>query len=381
MQYRKLGKLDIEVSALGFGGMRLPVIDKDEAKIDKEHAAEMMAYSFDNGINYIDTAYPYHAGNSEAVIGTVLNQGYRDKVHLATKLPTWLVNKSSDLDTLLEEQFKRLQTDHIDFYLLHNLNATIWPKMRDLGVIDWCEKIKTEGRISHFGFSFHDSFDVLKEIIDFYDWSLCQIQYNYMNENVQAGTAGLEYAAQKGLGVIIMEPLFGGTLVHLPDNVNALWKNHNCDRSTPDIALQWLWNKPEVSMVLSGMSTIDQTKENVASAAKSGVNTLTQNELALVSEIQKALQSSKLIPCTKCGYCIPCPEGVDIPVNFQIYNDAKTFGGNAASLSKNLYLSAPEQTRASACIQCRECEEKCPQSIEISDWLTKVNSELTATTL
>lgn len=379
MQYRKIGKLDIQVSALGVGAMRLPVIDKDDTRIDKDHAARMMAHAFDNGINYVDTAYPYHGGNSETVVGTVLNQGYRDKVYLATKLPTWLVNKPSDFDALLNEQFKRLQTDHIDFYLLHNLNASVWPKMRDLGIMEWCEKIRAQDRISHFGFSFHDSFDTLKTIVDSYDWSFCQIQYNYMNENVQAGTKGLKYASGKGLGVIIMEPLFGGTLVRLPENINALWNKYKCDRSTADLALQWLWNKKEVSMVLSGMSTIDQTKENVASASKSGVNTLTQNELDLISEIQKVFQGARLIPCSKCGYCIPCPEGVNIPVNFEYYNDAKTFGGNTASLSKNLYLGLPETSKASACVQCKACEEKCPQGIEISDWLTKINKEFTGT--
>ncbi len=350
MQYRKLGNLDIDVSALGFGAMRLPVINKDDTKIDKEPASEMMAYAFDNGVNYIDTAHPYHGGNSEIVVGSVLNQGYRDKVYLATKLPTWMVNQPSDFDKLLDEQFQRLQTEYIDFYLLHNLNASAWPKMRDMGVMEWCEKIKSEGKVKYFGFSFHDSFTVLKDIIDSYDWSFFQMQYNYMNENVQAGTKGLEYGAQKGLGVIIMEPLFGGSLINMPDNVKDLWKKHDCDRSTADIALQWLWNKKEISMVLSGMSTIEQTKENVASASTSGVDTLTQSELTLVSEIQEALRDARLVPCTKCGYCMPCPEGVNIPLNFEYYNDAKTFGGNAASLSKNLYLDAPENTRASACI-------------------------------
>jgi len=217
MQYRRFGHLDFEVSALGFGCMRLPTTGKP-GKIDEPAAVEMIRWAVDHGVNYIDTAYPYHGGNSERLLGAALEDGYRDKVALATKMPIWMVEKADDFDRFFDEQCERLRTERIDFYLLHNLQAPTWPKIRDLGAIAWLEKARADGRIGPVGFSFHDRADVLKEILDYYSgWSLCQIQYNFVNEDVQAGTRGLEYAAGKGLAVVIMEPLFGGTLAAPPE--------------------------------------------------------------------------------------------------------------------------------------------------------------------
>ena len=236
MQYRKFGRLPIEVSALGFGCMRLPTLGA-ETEIDEPAAIKMLRNAIDQGVNYVDTAYPYHGGKSEMVVGKALQDGYRERVHLATKSPVWLVNKQEDFDRFLNEQLSRLQTDHIDFYLLHNLQKKLWPKMLELEAFRWAEKAKADGRIGEFGFSFHDSYDVFVEIVDAYDWPFCQIQYNYTNQDVQAGTKGLKYAAQKGLAVIVMEPLFGGTLAHPPPPVQEIWNSLGENRYPADLRL------------------------------------------------------------------------------------------------------------------------------------------------
>jgi len=373
MQYRRFGNVDFEVSALGFGCMRLPTLG-EPGKIDEPAAIEMIRWAIDHGVNYIDTAYPYHGGNSERVIGKALEGGYRDKVALATKMPIWMVEKADDFDRFFDEQCERLRTGRIDFYLLHNLQAPTWPKMRDLGALEWLEKIRASGAAGEVGFSFHDRFDVLKDITDATDlWSLCQVQYNFVGEDVQAGTQGLEYAAGKGLAGVIMEPLFGGTLAAPPEPVQKIWDTAPGRPSPVDMALRWLWNKPEVSVVLSGMGTLQQVKQNVASACASGVGTMTEAELQLIARARDAYGALNPIPCTQCGYCMPCPNGVDIPRNLQLYNNSLVFKGNAKGLNKNLYNDMPAAKRAVACIQCGECEEKCPQDIPIRRWMPRVH--------
>ena len=376
MQYRPFGRLNWKVSALGFGCMRLPIRGGDFADIDEPEATRMLHYAIDHGVNYVDTAYPYHRGNSEPFLGRALRGGYREKVRLATKLPCWLVENLDDCDRYLNEQLKRLQTDHVDFYLLHGLNEQSWHKMRDLGVIAWAEGAIADGRIGHFGFSFHDKYEVFKEIVDAYDgWTFCQIQYNYMDIENQAGTKGLKYAASKGLAVVIMEPLLGGRLVDPPQPIQEVWNSAAKRRTPADWALQWLWNQPEVSVVLSGMSTMQQVKENVASAAASGVNTLTEEELALIDQVREKYKELCPIPCTKCNYCMPCPQGVNIPRNLEIFNSGVMYDKpDQARQEYNLWL--PEAERASECIQCRECEELCPQNIPISEWMVRVHEVL-----
>ncbi len=373
MQYRRFGHLDFEVSALGFGCMRLPTTGKPE-QIDEPAAVEMIRWAIDHGVNYIDTAYPYHGGNSERLVGVALEDGYRNKVALATKMPIWMVEKADDFDRFFDEQCERLATERIDFYLLHSLQAPTWPKMRDLGALEWLDKVRAAGRVGEIGFSFHDAFEVLKDIIDSSDlWSFCQIQYNFVNEDVQAGTRGLEYAAGKGLAVVIMEPLFGGTLANPPEPVRKVWDEAPGSPSPVDVALRWLWNKPEVSVVLSGMGTLQQVKENVASAGASGVGTMTEAELQLIARARDAYGALNPIPCTGCGYCMPCPSGVDIPRNLQLYNNSLVFKGNTKGLNRNLYNDMPAGKRAEACTQCGECEEKCPQKIPIRQWLPRVH--------
>jgi len=372
MQYRKFGKDGKNVSALGFGAMRLPTKGKESA-VDEPATVEMIRYAIDHGVNYVDTGYVYHGGNSEVVVGKALENGYREKVFLATKLPIFLVEKADDFDRFLDEQLHRLQTAHIDFYLLHCLQAPYWPKMQELGVCDWAERAQADGRIGQFGFSFHDSYDVFRQIVDAYDWSFCQIQYNLVNEEVQAGTAGLKYAAGKGLPVVVMEPLFGGTLANPPQPVWEIWQES--EYRPADVALRWLWDKPEVSLVLSGMTTLEQVKQNIESACRSGVDLLDDEERELVRRVRDKYRELSPIPCTKCGYCLPCPNGVNIPLNFELYNSVTLFKGNTRPLCRNLYHGLPASERAQACEECGTCEERCPQHLEIGKLLKSVAEE------
>jgi len=373
MQYRKFGTLDWKVSALGFGCMRLPNTGEHE-NIDEPEATRMLRYAIDHGVNYLDTAYPYHGGNSELFVGRVLNDGYREKVRLATKLPSWLIKAPGDFDRYLNEQREKLQTDHVDFYLLHALKKDTWHNLRDLGVLKWAEGAIADGRIGHLGFSFHDEYAVFREIVDAYDWTFCQIQYNYMDIENQAGTRGLKYAASKGLAVVIMEPLLGGKLVDPPGPIQEHWNTAARKRTPAGWALQWLWNQPEVSVVLSGMSTMEQVEQNVASADVSAINVLTPEELALITQVRERYQKLCPIPCTRCGYCIPCPNGVNIPRNFEVYNQGVMY--EKPDHAREAYTGISEDERASACIQCRECEDKCPQSISISEWMPRVHEVL-----
>jgi predicted aldo/keto reductase-like oxidoreductase len=382
MQYRTFGKLDWKASALGFGAMRLPTIDNDPAQIDEAEATRMVRYAIDHGVNYVDTAYPYHREKSEPFLGRALQDGYRERIKLATKMPCWKIEATSDFDRYLEEQLERLQTDHIDFYLLHSLGEKHWPQVRDRGVLGWAEKALADGRIGHLGFSFHDTYDLFREIIDASDlWTFCQIQYNYMDVEYQAGTKGLKYAANKGLAVVVMEPLRGGRLTKsVPPVVQEIWDSWPGQEGIPprtpaEWALQWVWNQPEVSVVLSGMSTMEHVVQNVESASRSGPGTLTADELILYDRARQAYEALSPIPCTDCKYCLPCPNGVNIPRVFEVYNDLMMYGDeDRARMVYNSFLKAEE--RADMCIECGDCLEQCPQDIEIPDWLAKIHEML-----
>ncbi|MBN1642561.1 MAG: aldo/keto reductase [Anaerolineae bacterium] len=375
MQYRRFGSLDWKSSALGFGCMRLPTVGGDRSNVDEAEAVRMLRYAIDRGVNYLDTAYPYHGGNSERVVGKALKDGYRDKVKLATKLPVRMVEQTSDFDRFLDEQLSRLQTDHVDFYLFHGLRTPRWETVQRLDLLSQADRALADGRVCYMGFSFHDDYQTFCEIIDGYDrWTMCQIQYNYMNETYQARTAGLRYAAAKGLATVVMEPLLGGKLANPPQPVQEIWNRSPSARSAVGWALHWLWNKPEVSVVLSGMSTFDQVVENVASADASGVGALSAQELALVEEARAKYEALCPIPCTQCAYCMPCPNGVEIPRNFSTFNNGTMY--NAFGEARHRYSRMPEDQRASACIACRECEELCPQDIPISEWMPVVDAVL-----
>jgi predicted aldo/keto reductase-like oxidoreductase len=311
------------------------------------------------------------------VVGKALKDGYRDKVQLATKLPVRLIQKIDDCDKYLNEQFKRLQTDHIDFYLLHGLNRRTWPMIRDLDIFSWAEKAIKDGKVRYLGFSFHDEYDVFKDIIDTYEkWTFCQIQYNFMDTEYQAGTKGLKYAAEKGLGVVIMEPIRGGALAkNPPESVVQLWDSAPTKRSPAEWALQWVWNQPEVSTVLSGMTTMDHVIENVEAADRSGVNALMDEESEIINQVMAEYRKKSPIPCTNCKYCLPCPNNVNIPGVFGIYNDAIMYGDLARA--KFLYqIRVQEGERANECLECQECEELCPQEIPISEWMKKAREML-----
>jgi len=380
VQYRNFGKLDWRPSALGFGAMRLPILDNDSGKIDEALATRMIRTAIDRGVNYVDTAWPYHGGQCEPFVGRALQSGYRDRVKLATKLPCWLIESSDQFDEYLNQQLERLQTDHIDFYLLHGLNKTVWPKVRDLGVLEWAKKAIASGRIGHLGFSFHDELPVFKEIVDAHDWTFCQIMYNYMDTEFQAGREGLHHATDKGLAVIVMEPLRGGSLTQQASaEVADLWESAETKRTQADWALQWVWNQPEVSLLLSGMSEMRHVEENLVSASKSGVGTLSPEELDLVERVSQAYRSLSPIPCTDCKYCMPCPSGVAIPRIFSTYNAYKMYGDEAGAKRSYNQFMKPEN-RADNCIECGQCEQACPQQIGIIDWLKTAHAFLSETT-
>lgn len=378
MQYRPFGKTGDKVSALGFGCMRLPLNSEDSGDIDEVKSTAMLRHAIDNGVNYIDTAYSYHREQSELFVGRVLQDGYREKVYLATKLPSWLITTQDDMERFLNEQLTKLQTDHIDYYLLHGLNARHWKNYMDLNVFDWAERKLAEGKIRHLGFSFHDKFPVFEEILNGYDhWDFCQIQYNYLDFDDQAGQRGLEAAADKGLGVVVMEPLRGGNLAKNP-GPNAVMDifDHSGKNWTPaNWSLQWIWNQPEVSLLLSGMTTMEQVEQNLVSAAQSGVGTLADDNLKTIEEVRKVYQHLAPIPCTHCEYCLPCPSGVAIPTIFHIYNESNMF--DQMERGKSWYNGEVKpENQADQCVECGHCEEMCPQNIQIIDWLKVVHKEL-----
>jgi hypothetical protein len=372
MKYRNFGKLDWKVSALGFGVMRLPVIGGDAAKIDEPESIAMIRYAIDHGVNYLDTAYPYHRGNSEALVGKALRDGYRRKVKLATKMPTWLINSEQDMDKYLAEQLGRLRLDYVDFYLLHGLTNERWQKLNEIGVLKWAERNMDDGKIRHVGFSFHDEYTVLKKIIDSYNgWTLCQIQYNYMDTEYQAGTKGLKYAASKGLAVVVMEPIAGGMLaVTPPKEIQDIWDKADIKRTPAEWALQWVWNQPEVSVVLSGMSNQQQVRENVQSANRSGPGTLKGNELSLISQIRQEYSKLGFVGCTGCRYCMPCSEGVNVPEIISLYNEYYTKDRSDEIKSKYWEHITPE-SQAKRCARCGKCEELCPQHLPIREILSR----------
>lgn len=371
MQYRKFGKTNFQSSILGFGCMRFPTLNK---KIDQEKSKKMIYYAIDHGVNYLDTAYPYHEGESESFLGKILAGDYRKKVKIATKLPCWLVEEKDDFDKFLNEQLSRLKTEHIDFYLLHGLYSDRWGKMLQLGALEFCEKAVADGRIGHIGFSYHGTADLFIEIIDTYNnWTMCLIQYNYMNEDLQAGTRGLKYAAAKGLAVVIMEPLLGGLLARPPANIQKIFKEKN--RNPVQMALNWIWNKPEGTAILSGMNSMEQVEQNIKLAEKAKANMLSTEEMDLITKVHDIYRSVNPIPCTKCRYCMPCPNGVDIPRNFELYNLAITFKEPMQGKSHyNWHTPVAEQ--AGSCIGCGDCEPECPQKIKISDWMPRIHKAL-----
>jgi len=365
MQYRTFGKTGLEISALGFGAMRLPLLE-DGKTVDEQEAIAMIRHAIDEGVNYVDTAYPYHDGTSETIVGKALMDGYREKTYLATKSPMWKLEKEEDFDIVLEEQLHKLQTDHIDFYLLHALNKERFEeKVKAFHLVEHMKAAREAGKIKYLGFSFHGNLETFKELVDYTDeWDFCQIQYNYINLDYQAGDEGLHYAADKGLAVVIMEPLLGGRLANLSDHVAALFP---AEKTAVEHAFDYLWNQKEVSLLLSGMSNRQQVEDNLVYASRSGVGMLREEELAVYGKAKELYDRSSMVECTACAYCMPCPFGLDIPEIFKVYN---VFGLKGKNGMKPLYDEL--EVKADACRSCHKCEQVCPQSIKISATMKKI---------
>jgi len=349
-----------------------------DGRIDEERAARQIRRAIDGGVNYIDTAWPYHGGESEPFTGRALSGGYRERVKLATKLPAWLVKNRADMDRFLDAQLKKLATSRIDYYLVHSLTGNTWDRVAALGVAEFLDQAKSDGRIGNAGFSFHGLREDFPRIVDAYPWQFCQIQYNYFDEQWQAGTEGLKYAASKGLGVIVMEPLRGGMLAASPQPpaIEALWREAERRRTPAEWALRWVWNHPEVTVALSGMNDEAQVEENIAIAADALPGSLTTAELELIGRVTLKYREIMKVACTGCGYCQPCPSGVDIPGAFDAFNAFHTFGktqeaGFLYALRAGGVLSG-QPSYASLCSRCLDCLEKCPQGLEIPDLLEQV---------
>ena len=381
MLYRKMGKTNVDSSVLGFGAMRLPMIGNPgglagfdpKIPIDEVEAIRMIEHAVEQGVTYFDTAYGYHGGKSEIFLGKAL-KSHRKKVMIATKLPTWNVQKPDDLERLLNEQLQKLGTDYLDFYLLHGLGSSNLAKMKEMGAFEFLNRLRSSGRIRFAGFSFHDEIKVFKGIIDGFDWDMCLVQFNYYDREYQAGTEGVAYAAAQGVGVVVMEPLRGGKLAdRIPEEVQALWDSSPVKRTPAEWAMRWIWDNPGVTTVLTGSSSLAQLQEHTRIAEQALPNTLTPQEHALIDQVRQEYRKKLKIDCTGCAYCMPSPNGVDIPQNFNLYNDSFLFKGSEMNPFFYNEFMTPEQ-RASGCSECLECVEKCPQKIDIPNSLKLVDA-------
>ncbi len=379
MQYRRVPKNGDELSILGFGCMRLP--NKD-GQIDEPRAISQIRSAIDRGVNYIDTAWPYHGGESEPLVGRALKDGYRERVKLATKLPSFLVKTREDMDGYLNAQLKKLQTDSIDYYLVHTLTGPVWDAMVKLGICDFLDQAKADGRTINIGFSFHGLPEDFNRIIDAYPWDFCQIQYNYLDEDYQAGKAGLEYAASKDLAVFVMEPLRGGSLGRpvAPPEVAALWDQAATQRTPVAWALLWLWNHPQVTCILSGMNEEAHIDENISLATSATPGILSTAELNLVTKAAETYRRLMKVNCTGCGYCMPCPTNVNIPICFEMFNNLHMFKSEVAKMGYAFRMGGDLTDGvsgfASQCVQCGQCVDKCPQNIQIPDMLAEVVADM-----
>ena len=380
MLYRTAPKIGDDLSILGFGCMRLPV--KEDGTIDEERATKQLRYAIDNGVNYVDTAWPYHMGESEPFLGRALADGYRDKIKIATKLPSWLIESREDMNKFLNAQLEKLRTNQIDYYLAHYLVGDEWDRIEKLGIREFFDEARADGRIKYAGFSFHGHGSDFNRIVDGYDWDFCQVQYNYLDEKNQAGTAGLEYAASKGLAVMIMEPLRGGNLANpVPPEVKEIWDHAQTRRTPAEWALRWIWNHPGVTVVLSGMNEEAHIEENLQVAGEAYPNSLTEQELPLVTQAEKKYRELMKVSCTGCRYCMPCSAGVNIPHCFEVYNSKYLSGkpdeaGFLYVVQLSGIITGGEPEFASQCIQCGQCLDKCPQHIDIPEVLAAVVEEM-----
>ncbi|MBQ9927921.1 MAG: aldo/keto reductase [Lachnospiraceae bacterium] len=371
MEKRKLEKLGIETSLLGFGCMRFPTTS--EGKIDEPKAEEMIDKAIAAGVNYIDTAYPYHDKQSEPFVGKVLKKYPRNSFYLATKLPVWLVETKTDIERIFEEQLERLQTDYIDFYLLHAMNKERFDKMKEIGCMDVLEAKRAEGKIKYIGFSFHDSYEVFEEAIGEREWDFCQIQLNYMDADEQAGLKGYELAASKGIPVVVMEPIKGGSLASFAEDITSEFKRLDADASVASFALRWVGSLPGIKVILSGMSTMEQVEDNLKTFGE--FKLLSAEEKETIDKVVETLNSRIQNGCTGCRYCMPCPAGVDIPACFSAWNTYHMYQ-NYNAVSWKWEHDIGQEKQAKNCVKCGKCEAVCPQKISIRKDLEKVQKDL-----
>lgn len=375
MQYRTFGKLGIQGSLFGLGCMRFNGEASGDSIIDEKKAISLIRRAIDGGVNYMDTAYVYLGGTSEIVLGKALLDGYREKVTVATKLPIDAVHCYEDMDKVLNEQLSKLQTDHIDFYLLHGINREKWDRFKELGAKEWMEERKQQGKIKYKSFSFHGSYEDFEYIIKDYDWDMCQIQYNFMDVNNQAGEKGLKLAGSMGIPVVIMEGLLGGKLAKAPSNVQELYDAFPIKRTPVEWAFKWLGDHPEVSCVLSGCNEVEQIDDNLRIFDSIEIGSMTGEEHELIDKAREAYYSRTKIGCTTCKYCLPCPMGVEIPRVFKAWNEVSQYGGNPCENWDVMELKRLDQV-PTKCIECGACEAKCPQSLAIRDKLKEAWKEI-----
>lgn len=378
MLYREVPKNGDKLSALGYGCMRLPGRGRS---INEKLAEKQILHALERGVNYFDTAYPYHSGRSESFLGKLFSQnGLRDRVRIATKLPHWSTNTSEEMDGILDEQLVKLRTDHIDYYLIHALTGELWESAKKKGVITFLDDALKSGKIRNAGFSFHGLADEFTGIVDDYDWTFCQIQYNFLDTKNQAGTAGLKYASSKDMSVMIMEPLRGGNLAKTPPpSVKDIWSKADHKRTPAEWSLRWIWNHPEVTVVLSGMNNDHHIAENLRIAEEALPHSLSEKEVKLVEEAAGEFRKVMKVGCTGCQYCMPCPAGVNIPSCFDWYNSRHAFRDKAAKMMyvfQNGGIVTEKPTLASRCVQCEKCLEKCPQHLPIPDLLNDVKEDM-----
>ena len=371
MEKRKMEKLGIETSLLGFGCMRFPVTK--DGKIDEAEAERMLDRAYAAGVNYFDTAYPYHGGESELVVGKVMKKYDRGSFYLATKLPCWEVKKLEDVDRLFNEQLKKLQTEYIDFYLMHALNRDRFREMAELGCVERLEQLKAEGRIKYLGFSFHDGYSAFENIINYRDWDFCQIQLNYMDANEQAGLKGYKLAEEKQVPLVIMEPVKGGSLAAFPEDITQMYHELNPAASMASFALRWVGSLPGVKVVLSGMSTMEQVEDNLKTFGE--FKALSEKEKDTVDKVVALINSRVQNGCTGCGYCMPCPAGVEIPRNFRTWNTYHMYR-NYNMVKGEWEKHLGEEHKAKNCIKCGKCEQVCPQKLSIRADLEQVQADL-----
>lgn len=379
MQYVPFGKTGKMVSRLGFGTMRLPTFQNEQGAtvIDQEEAIRMLRYAIDRGVNYVDTAYPYHQGESEVVTGLALKNGYREKVMLTSKLPQWLVEESADMDKYLDEQLKRLNVACLDFYLLHALDLDAFHRLQSLNYKAFLKRAQADGRIRHVGFSFHDDKEAFREILTDYDWDMAQIQFNYLDDENQATLEGLLYAGQLGIPVVVMEPLRGGALANPPPEVEKLVRENNKGYSPVEWAFRYCGHYPEVATILSGMSTMQQVEDNLRIFEAVASNNLDEGDEAFVKRLKEAYLSRMKVGCTACGYCQPCPQGVLIPEIFERYNVAHMLSRQEAFARQYRKIIKKERDGVH-CVACRQCEAICPQHLPIIKWLETIDQEVRA---